>query len=130
MDSRQEIILFTKMSIPALPLVQPLIQWYNLQFRSRCTMVITIRVIFMCIVTQTMQFSTAFTTFTLVFSSRPTLICVFATLQATTVEPVASNTASKLRRCLTEWTSSQNVAGGQLWVLRGIRGAYENSYNP
>lgn len=89
-------ILFSKMSIPALPLVQLPVQWYTLQFRSRFVMVVTICVIFMCIVTQTMQFSTAFTTFTLVFSSRPTLI--FATLQATTVESVASNTESKLHR--------------------------------
>ena len=66
--------------------------------RSRCVMVITICVIFMCIDTKTMQFSTAFTTFTLVFSWRPTFI--FVTLQATAVKPVASNTASKLHWCV------------------------------
>lgn len=66
--------------------------------RSRCVMVMTICVIFMCTVPQTMQFSAVFTTFTLIFSSRPTLI--FAALQVTTVEPVASNTASKLHRCV------------------------------
>jgi len=65
---------------------------------SRCVMIITICVIFMCTVPQTKQFSTAFTTFTLIFSSRPAF--VFAALQATTVEPVASNIASKLHRCV------------------------------
>lgn len=57
---------------------------------------------------KTMQFSTAFTTFTLVFSWRPTFI--FATLQVTTVEPVASNTASKLHRCV-----SRNGPALKVW---------------
>lgn len=91
-------ILFHKTSIPALPLVQSPIQCYTCTLKSPVTLrhvYYYLRNIHVYSPTNHAVFH-SLTTFTLIFSSRPTLI--FAALQATTVEPVASKTASKLHR--------------------------------
>lgn len=121
-------ILFHKTSIPVLPLVQPPIQCYTCTLKSPVTLrhdYYYLRNIHVYSPTNQAVFHSLYHFHANLFLATRLRICCVASYNGRTrcikyCEQVAP-------MCLTEWTSA---VGGQLRVMRGIRGAYENIYNP